>query len=740
MTTIPTTPATMIAQRVAVPSAPAAPTPSMGAVDPVKIIQKYKWVWLVAAVIGAAIGAAAHFAWMRVYPIWRSAAIFEVFPSPGTTISESMSPGYVNRDEMMAFMQTQARLMISPNVLQAVAEDPDLISYAPKWSAEYRRTDPSTGEERFDSVTAARDLEDYVSARVIPQTNLVQLACSYKDKNEVKGIVQLVREHYMRNLENQRILLREERTKALSNQIARFDQEIRAAQQRRDSIIKEKGLDSTNDRINQRQQALGKINDDLIERQQDLNSARKLQEQLLAERNSPAGPQFGPDLEEQAEKDPVILDIRGRISSLETSYRALLERYGRDHRDVRLVQSQIDASKSNLEDTRLKVMNKLFDGRLEDVNKTIGQFEAQIADLDVRKREIELALVEMTSSQSTVTDLNRQISNLQDDRVEFRSALENVIAVTELQTSNRVILRENERVPTIPAFPKLKAMVPLGSIVTLALVAGILFLREMIDQRVKGPSDIALIPRTRLLGWIPDAGEDPAGPGAFETAFRDRSRGVVAESFRQVRGSLIKRLAGSDHRAVLVLGSMPGSGATSVIVNLGLAHATADKRVLIIDANFRRPAAHRVLGLQASPGLGEVLAGRATLSDATQATSTPGLDLISAGAKELRVVERLSTHAMAELLTRARAEYDLVLVDCAPAIVAGDYLALCQKCDATILIVRANAEKRGMVARVRNELAEARAEFLGVVVNGVRAAAGGYLRGNIKASAEYQEA
>jgi Mrp family chromosome partitioning ATPase len=66
-------------------------------------------------------------------------------------------------------------------------------------------------------------------------------------------------------------------------------------------------------------------------------------------------------------------------------------------------------------------------------------------------------------------------------------------------------------------------------------------------------------------------------------------------------------------------------------------------------------------------------------------------------------------------------------------------MGLAQKADATVLVVRANAEKRGMVARVRNELADARSEFLGVIVNGVRAAAGGYLKGNIKAAAEYHE-
>jgi capsular exopolysaccharide synthesis family protein len=161
--------------------------------------------------------------------------------------------------------------------------------------------------------------------------------------------------------------------------------------------------------------------------------------------------------------------------------------------------------------------------------------------------------------------------------------------------------------------------------------------------------------------------------------------------------------------------------------------------VLIIDANFRRPSLHRIMGLQESPGLADLLAGRRELDAVVQATSTPNLDLLSAGSKEVRVFERLSAQSMSELLTVARARYDIVLIDVAPVVVAGDAMGLAQKCDATVLVVRANAEKRGMVARVRNELSDTRSEFLGVVVNGVRSAAGGYMKGNIKAAAEYQE-
>jgi Mrp family chromosome partitioning ATPase len=112
--------------------------------------------------------------------------------------------------------------------------------------------------------------------------------------------------------------------------------------------------------------------------------------------------------------------------------------------------------------------------------------------------------------------------------------------------------------------------------------------------------------------------------------------------------------------------------------------------------------------------------------------------VLTAGAPEDRKYERLSGSAMTNLLKSAAANYDLILIDVAPAMIAGDALGLANRCDASMLVVRALGEKRGMVARLRNELTESRAEFLGVVVNAVRSAAGGYLKGNILAAHNYQ--
>lgn len=199
-------------------------------------------------------------------------------------------------------------------------------------------------------------------------------------------------------------------------------------------------------------------------------------------------------------------------------------------------------------------------------------------------------------------------------------------------------------------------------------------------------------------------------------------------------------MTNSAHKSLVVIGGMPGSGATSITSNLAFVYAAAEHRVLLVDANFRRPAIHKIFGRAEGPGLADVLARAKTLTEAVQPAQKPGEpDILSAGSAQHRVFERLGANVMSDLLREAGEKYDIVLIDVPPAVVSGDGMAIANRADASILVVRALAEKRGLVSRLRNELSESRAEFLGVVINGVRSSAGGYFKRNIRATQEYHK-
>lgn len=738
---------TIVANPPAPPAAPAirpaqaqpgATATAPGAVDPFKLLQRYKWLLIAAVIVGAGLGTTAHFVWMRVYPLWQPRVLFEAKPQMKS--AGDIAPIF-EEARMKAFMGTEARLMTSDTVLQRVVEDPQIQQAAPIWCAQFMGEDSTTKQQRFNTLLAARELKDYVSARPIPQSFLVELSVTYKNKYDATAILRLMREKYTALREEQARASFQTNIDALNSQMRSIDGEITALVTRRENLIRERNLGSANTAVSNTQDELRKVNDKYIEiDQQRIPEAKKVIEQLEEQKNNPAGPEIGADIKADAEQDRTVQEVKSLISALEGQRQSLITNHGPDHREIKQLERRIAGQRQALERALSEATQKLFDAQIESARKALAILQAQADEMRTSRQTLERRLTDLNSAQQVVEDLRKQIDELTRAKALQSDQLSNVTGVQNIGAENRMVVAVQERVPTFVSFPKIEVMIPLGMAITLGLVGTLVLLRELVDQRVRGPSDIGIIPRTRFLGWVPDASEDPAGSGPAENAFRDRPRGIVAEAFRQLRATVTKRIGNQDHRVILVAGGMPGSGSTTVVINLAMAFTAAEKRVLVIDANFRRPSLHRVLGLQEAPGLSDALARGRDLAAVTQATATANLDLLSAGTREARVVERLTTDAMSELLAQAREAYDLVLIDVPPAIVAGDAVALAHKCDGSMLVVRALAEKRGMVARLKNELTDARAEFLGVVVNGVKSAAGGYMKRNIKAAAEYQEA
>jgi Mrp family chromosome partitioning ATPase len=143
------------------------------------------------------------------------------------------------------------------------------------------------------------------------------------------------------------------------------------------------------------------------------------------------------------------------------------------------------------------------------------------------------------------------------------------------------------------------------------------------------------------------------------------------------------------------------------------------------------------MGVQADhDGLGELLHGESSLEQVIQHCAS-GADVISAGKPARRVFERLNTQQLSRVLAELRDRYDLILIDAPPAVAAGDAMVLANKVDATVLVIRAHQEQRGLVARLVNRLSESQSELLGIILNRPRGTAGGYFKRNYATMAAY---
>ena len=178
-----------------------------------------------------------------------------------------------------------------------------------------------------------------------------------------------------------------------------------------------------------------------------------------------------------------------------------------------------------------------------------------------------------------------------------------------------MLLQYSATPPDQKSFPKWFIMIPAVWFVIMGLTSGLILIKELAEQRVRGPADVALVPRTRVLGVIPELGEDPFRPKTIERAVRTEPNGIIAESVRHIRAALLKQFRQRGHKTLVIFGGMPGSGATSVIANLGASAAASELRVLLVDANFRRARLHEVLDVSDGLGLAERVKERDGLAD-----------------------------------------------------------------------------------------------------------------------------
>lgn len=703
------------------------------ALDPLKLLRQYAGWLILAAVIGAGLGVAAHFALMKTYPLYRAEVTFEM-SSPIDDPSAAVSTVEGNVAEIERFIGGQLFILKSPNLWLDAVKNSNALRNDTDWAKQYVSAD--TG--RVDENDMVRGLGDVVTARGVPQSNVIILSATTHSGQDAAVIADAIKAAYLRQNERAKTQNMQDILAAISSQLRSVQEERRLVQERMEQLLTENQVTSLDERIALATEDLSALLPVYVEMNREIEVARdtlrSYEEQLAA----PGGATYPESIRAAVREHPVTQRYDLHEADLQTALRGARSRLGDNNPQTKNILSQIESVRESARLAEERLLEETF-------LQTIEQKRAEVRSLEAAQVETQSAVETGRIRLAELKRISEEYKRLDDDQERLsgqeamlQSTIETQRAIISRKASSRVQVLYNAEVPDRPIFPRIEFVAPGGLILVLALTAGLIVLREVLEQRVRTPQDVALIPRARVLGVIPGLEEDPAKPPSVERAVSEAPAGVIAESVRQIRTQVLKKFAQQGHKALLIVGGMPGSGATSLITNLAYSLANADVRVLVIDGNFRRPAIHKVFGVAEGPGLGEALSGAVALTDAVQPTDDPGVDVITAGLPGVRVFERIATPAMSRLLDEARARYDLVLIDSPPAIVAGDATALANRCDAAILVVRAFSEKRGLVARVRDQLDESRAEFLGVVINAVRSAAGGYFRRNFKTAHEYQ--
>jgi len=266
--------------------------------------------------------------------------------------------------------------------------------------------------------------------------------------------------------------------------------------------------------------------------------------------------------------------------------------------------------------------------------------------------------------------------------------------------------------------------------VGLLLGFGVAFLLERLDRRIREPKDLEAIYGLPLLGVVPES-DALSRSGRGKKGVREVLPAGEAEAFHLIRAHLRYFNVDRELRTLLVASAAPGDGKTTVARHLASAAARMGSRVLLLEADLRRPTIAQHLDIQSGPGVSDVLIGAESLSEATQMIDLDQssgdksrgrtLDVLVAGAAlPPNPGELIESHAMESLLEQAKAKYDLVVIDTPPLTAVSDAFPLLRKVDGVIIVGRVGRNRRDVAQRLHETLTGAGAPLLGVVANGFK--------------------
>lgn len=283
-----------------------------------------------------------------------------------------------------------------------------------------------------------------------------------------------------------------------------------------------------------------------------------------------------------------------------------------------------------------------------------------------------------------------------------------------------VIVFESAPVPSKPVRPRTATNTALAGVVGAMLALGVGFLIEYLDDTIKTPDDVR---RALGLGTLGMIGRFEQGEKEVITAARPAS--AVAEMFRKLRTNLWYSSLDRPLRTVLVTSPGPLEGKSLTAANLSVVMAQAGLRVVIVDADLRRPRLHRLFGVHPRGGLTRSLV-EGTTDGRLQSGRVEGLALLPAGELPPNPTEMVGSQRMQELLGKLAERADVVLVDSPPILPVADATVLAREVDGVVLVVEVGKTRRAAAQQAVESLQQVGANVLGVVLNGVPGRGGGY--------------
>ena len=456
--------------------------------------------------------------------------------------------------------------------------------------------------------------------------------------------------------------------------------------------------------------------------------------------------------------------MRSELSKLTSEYAELSVKFTPSYPRMKQLAGQIAQLKSSIAGQRKQIViglkSKFLAAQAEEkkLAEEMEQQKSQAFELSKSQVQYNVLQRELTTSREMLESVLKQIK-------------ETTLAV-ESNASN-VSVVDYAVVPREPSFPDKRLVILVGLLVGFAGALGVVFLLNYLDNTLRTPEDLQYYIKVPSLGVVPSfklephllpsPGEISRGRGGGSTNSTDAGsslapivsgrndapvpvqflrdpQSLAAEAYRTIRTGILLSQAGEPPRTLLITSAQSSEGKTTSAVNLAASLASAGARVMVVDADLRRPSVAKQLNIDSRlPGLVEMLTGQCSYREVALKDAIPGISVIPSGKIPPNPAELLGSPQMASIIDNLAERYDYVIIDSPPILPVTDSVILSRFVDGVVMVVRGSATPRRVVADARQRLQAVGARMLGVILNDVDVTGGDYYYYNRYYQAYHQE-
>ena len=678
-------------------------------------ISKHKWSALGLAL---AISLLTTLIVFVIQPTYRSTAtlMLESNKSKVVSIEEVYSSMSSNRE----YYQTQAEILKSEDLARRLVTKMKLVDHPaldPRqeqnagWSLKKLLPASWLGEDVADKFSPAK-VQAAVIARfkkdltieLVRNSQLIKISYESPDKEFAANAANWFADGFIEADMDARLAMTQkagswltERLTGLRKKLEESEKELQQFRER-ERIIDAKGVAQSG-----ASKQLEQLSGGLVAARQKRAEAEAAYQQVQSAQKSRTDVESIPAIQ----KSPIYLQLKSAESGAESRLADAAKKYGPDHPKRQTADAEYRAARENTRHqietivTSITKEYELAHAQEVSVERALAQSKGDI--LGMNRKEYELGVLE------------REVASNKSLYEMFTTRMKETNVAGDLQSpSARVV--DPAVIGNSPYSPKKLRIIGIAAVVGLILGIMLALLLEYLDNTIKSAEDVDIKLRESLLGQLPRI-KGKIESGDLQIAFiKDKDPGF-SEAIRSIRTGVMLSSIDAPHKVLLVTSSIPSEGKTSVATNIALALGQV-RKVCLIDADMRRPAVAKVLGVDTtSKGLSNLVSGADPTADCLHFNKELGIHIIPSGIVPPNPLELLSSVRFAEAMRWLEDSFDVVIIDSPPLQLVSDPLILSQFAHSVIYVVKADSTPYQVVLGGLERLRDAKAHVLGIVIN-----------------------